>query len=116
MLKPASLGTLDAGSPHFFCPAKDCPVVYFDKNKKTYRKTDVKVSVYHKDASSDTPVCYCFNWTKEKLKNAIQTEEVNPIEQIRENIKKDRCGCEVNNPQGSCCLGNVTGFIKQGSA
>lgn len=28
-------------------------------------------------------------------------------------IKADRCGCEVNNPQGSCCLGNVSAFIKQ---
>ncbi|MGE7922400.1 hypothetical protein ACQKND_04340 [Viridibacillus arvi] len=35
-----------------------------------------------------------------------------PIEQIRENIHKNRCGCEVNNPQGSCCFGNVTKYIK----
>ncbi len=26
-------------------------------------------------------------------------------------IKANRCGCEVNNPQGSCCLGNVMTFV-----
>nr|WP_249413964.1 hypothetical protein [Alteribacter keqinensis] len=57
MLKPASLGTLNAGSAHLFCPAKDCQAVYFDEIEKTYGKTDVKVPVYQKEASSDTPVC-----------------------------------------------------------
>ncbi|WP_019011639.1 hypothetical protein [Deinococcus aquatilis] len=32
-------------------------------------------------------------------------------EVIRGHIRANRCGCEVNNPQGSCCLGNVTRLI-----
>lgn len=37
----------------------------------------------------------------------------NPVELIRENIRENRCGCEVNNPQGSCCLGNVITYIRK---
>ena len=63
-----------------------------------------------------TPICYCFDWTKEKIKQyAEKGLTPNPVEHIRENIKEKRCGCEVNNPQGSCCLGNVTIFFLESS-
>jgi hypothetical protein len=27
-------------------------------------------------------------------------------------VKADRCACEVRNPQGTCCLGNVTAAVR----
>lgn len=114
MLKPTILEALNASLTHYFCASEDCNVVYFDANKKTYLKSDIKVPVHQKDNSSFVPVCYCFGWTKEKIKQYVKTGRTpNPVEHIRENIKENRCGCEVNNPQGSCCLGNVTGYIKK---
>ena len=88
-------------------------MVYFDTDKKTYLTSEIKVSIHQKDNSFDIPVCYCFGWTKEKIKQYVENGFTpNPLEHIRENIKENRCGCEVNNPQGSCCLGNVTNYIK----
>ncbi|MCH1627421.1 putative iron-sulfur cluster-binding metallochaperone [Ferdinandcohnia quinoae] len=114
MLKPTTLDKLNAGLTHYFCSTKDCNVVYFDIDNKMYLTTEIKVSVYQKDSTSVVPVCYCFNWTKEKIKRYIEEGlNPNPVEHIRENINENRCGCEVNNPQGSCCLGNVTGYIKE---
>lgn len=113
MLKPAILSTLDANLLHYFCASKDCDVVYFDSNKKTYVTSEIKVPVHQKSDSFDTPVCYCFGWTKEKINQYVDEGHTpNPLEQIRENMKADRCGCEINNPQGSCCLGNVTNYVK----
>ncbi|MFD4820899.1 putative iron-sulfur cluster-binding metallochaperone [Peribacillus butanolivorans] len=113
MLKPSVLDSLNAGLTHYFCSTKDCDVVYFDTGKKMYLTSEIKVSVHQKDKSSIVPVCYCFGWTKEKIKEYIKQElSPKPIEHIRKNIKENRCGCEVNNPQGSCCLGNVTNYIK----
>ncbi|MGE7768669.1 putative iron-sulfur cluster-binding metallochaperone [Peribacillus sp. NPDC096540] len=113
MLKPSVLDSMNAGLTHYFCSTKDCDVVYFDIGKKTYLTSEIKVSVHQKDKSSIVPVCYCFGWTKEKIKEYIKQEiSPKPIEHIRKNIKENRCGCEVNNPQGSCCLGNVTNYIK----
>ncbi|QDQ02447.1 (2Fe-2S)-binding protein [Lysinibacillus fusiformis] len=113
LLKPSALETLNAESTHYFCSTKDCDVVYFDTINKKYLISDIKVSVHQKDDSTTIPICYCFDWTKEKIGKYVKQELVpKPIEQIRENIKENRCGCEVNNPQGSCCLGNVTKYIK----
>ncbi|MED3652696.1 putative iron-sulfur cluster-binding metallochaperone [Heyndrickxia sporothermodurans] len=113
MLIPTILDTLNASLTHYFCSTKDCKVVYYDTSKKTYITSEVKVSVYQKDNSSTVPVCYCFGWTKEKIKQYVEDGLAsNPVEHIRDNINENRCGCEVNNPQGSCCLRNVTSYTK----
>ncbi|GAA0391237.1 hypothetical protein GCM10008933_22710 [Paenibacillus motobuensis] len=70
-----------------------------------------KVSVFQKDDSLDVPVCYCFGWTRERLIQAVREHQL-PTDHIQEQIQANRCGCEVNNPQGACCLGNVTAFIR----
>lgn len=113
-VKPTILDSINPDLPHYFCSTIDCNVVYFDNSEKTYYLSDVKVPVHQKDISQIVPICYCFNWTKEKIKESVEDRlTLNPLEHIRENIKENRCGCEVNNPQGSCCLGNVTEFINQ---
>ncbi|MEG0440166.1 MAG: (2Fe-2S)-binding protein [Solibacillus sp.] len=113
LLKPTALETLNANVNHYFCSSKECDVVYFDADNKKYLTTDIKVAVHQKDDHVTTSICYCFDWTKEKLEKYVKQELFpNPIEHIRENIKENRCGCEINNPQGSCCLGNVTKYIR----
>lgn len=113
MLIPTTLDSLNAGLIHYFCSSEDCNVVYFDEDKKTYLTSEIKVSVYQKENSSSVPVCYCFGWTKDRLKENVEKGfSSKPIEHIRHNIKENRCGCEINNPQGSCCLANVTNYIK----
>ncbi|WNS75681.1 (2Fe-2S)-binding protein [Bacillus sp. DTU_2020_1000418_1_SI_GHA_SEK_038] len=112
LLKPTALETLNANVNHYFCSSKECDVVYFDADNRKYLTSDIKVATHQKDDHVTTPICYCFDWTKEKIKKHVKQElSLNPIEHIRENIKENRCGCEVNNPQGSCCLGNVTKYI-----
>ncbi|MBS4203680.1 putative iron-sulfur cluster-binding metallochaperone [Lederbergia citrea] len=114
LLKPSALESLDAKENHYFCSTKDCNVVYFASNNKNYIISDIKVPVHQKDDSIITPVCYCFNWTKEKIKVfVVNGLTPTPVDHIRKNIKENRCGCEVNNPQGSCCLGNITTYIKK---
>ena len=34
------------------------------------------------------------------------------VQQITELVKAEKCFCEVTNPQGSCCLGNVSKVVK----
>jgi len=112
-LKPTVLDTFNPDLIHYFCSTEDCDVVYFDTDKKSYSISEIKVSVYQKDNSTTVPVCYCFDWTREKIIKYVE-EGIGskPLEHIRQNVKENRCGCEVNNPQGSCCMGNVTKFIK----
>lgn len=110
LLKPRALETIHTESTYAFCTNSACEVVYFS-DVRTFGKDMLKVSVFQKDDALDVPVCYCFGWTRERLLQAVQ-ENQHPIEHIREQIQSNRCGCEVNNPQGACCLGNVTTFIR----
>lgn len=107
LLVPDALATLDPAPQYFFCPDTTCDTVYFS-GTSTYQQQHVKVPVFQKDPSAEVPVCYCFGWTRARLRDAtvLHQSEVIPA-QIAEHVRAGRCGCEVNNPQGSCCLGNI---------
>lgn len=110
LLKPTVLETTQPEMTYAFCTNASCDVVYFS-GEQTFGKDMLKVPVFQKNDALDVPVCYCFGWTRENLIQAVQQNQ-RPIDHIREQVQANRCGCEVNNPQGSCCLGNVTSFIR----
>lgn len=113
LLTPRSLATLAPGEPYRFCPDPTCEVVYYSPTR-TYRIADVQVPVYQKDAGDDVPVCYCFGWTRGALLHARQMEEgQSVVGEIRAHVRAGRCGCEVNNPQGACCLGNLARALER---
>jgi len=37
--------------------------------------------------------------------------ESSAVASITDHIQAKRCGCKVNNPQGSCCLSNIKSFF-----
>lgn len=107
LLRPDSLVQLAPDVQYYFCSDSGCEVVYFSTNG-TYYRHELKVPVYQKDSGADVPVCYCFGWTRATIADAAalgEEDEITPS--ISAHIKAGRCGCEVNNPQGACCLGNV---------
>lgn len=110
LLKPKALETIHPEFSYAFCSNQACEVVYFS-DSQTFGKEMLKVSVFQKDIGLDVPVCYCFDWTRGRLIQAVQ-ENQRPIDHIRQQVQANRCGCEVNNPQGACCLGNVTAFVR----
>ena len=95
-----------------FCRTADCEVVYFRPDEVLFRKDDLTVRVHQKEPDDPTvPVCYCFGWTPEKILAEIETTGKSAaFEQITAEVKADNCYCEVTNPQGSCCLGNVSRY------
>ena len=73
----------------------------------------VKVSVFQKDGGMQVPICYCFNWTRARIVGEIQKTGKSDAETaILTQVKAGRCSCDVNNPQGRCCLANVRSFVK----
>ncbi|GGK38982.1 (2Fe-2S)-binding protein [Deinococcus malanensis] len=107
LLTPVALATLDPDEAYRFCPDATCDVVYFG-SKRVYRQADVKVPVFQKNQDFRVPVCYCFGHTRADLDTATRNGQADTIpSSIQAHIKAGRCGCELNNPQGSCCLGNV---------
>lgn len=115
LLRPNALEDLVPDQEYYFCSSNNCRMVYFNEQNQTYNKDDLKVPVYQKDMSSDTPICYCFGWTRSRISDEPQQKgkgSSTVVQQITKHIKANRCGCEVNNPQGSCCLGNVTAYVR----
>ncbi len=112
LLKASSLETIEPSNTYAFCPNPSCNIVYFSGTHSQIFEADaLKVPVFQKNSNMDVPVCYCFNWTRQRLVQAVKDNQP-PIDQIKSHVQSNRCGCEVNNPQGACCLGNVTAYIR----
>lgn len=118
LLTAAAAETLDLGRAFYFCPGSQCDVVYFSKGSaQVFKKADVRVRVGQKETSSPRPVCYCFGHSYESIKAEIEQRGTSTVvDDIKAKMKSPGCACEVKNPQGSCCLGNVTQAIKKATA
>ncbi|WP_336775182.1 putative iron-sulfur cluster-binding metallochaperone [Paenibacillus sp. MMO-58] len=112
LLKESALEVIEPENPFVFCFNPKCSIVYFSGNhSQTFVENDLKVPVFQKNQGADVPVCYCFDWTRERLIKAVGSDK-KPADQIKAHVQAGRCGCEVNNPQGGCCLGNVNSFVR----
>lgn len=112
LLLPKALAILEANENYRMCSNKKCEVVYFNDKGGIFKAQDLKVPVFLKNDDQNCPVCYCFGWTREMLRaDHEKTGSSTAVNEISEHIKAGRCGCEVNNPEGSCCLGNVKKYL-----
>ena len=48
-----------------------------------------------------------------ELRAATPAARAATLEDIDAGIKTGQCACDLRNPQGSCCLGNVRGLIQR---
>lgn len=106
LLRPAALARRSE-SQHEFCATPSCPVVYFGRDER-FTRDDIIVPVFQKKSDPARPICYCFDVKVSDIREEIaRTGESTAGARIKELIRMGRCACELRNPQGSCCLGNV---------
>ena len=111
LLRPQALARVSARE-HRFCASASCRVVYFGLGE-VFRREDVLVPVFQKEPAGDRTVCYCFAVSEGDIRREIQATGGSPaVERITALVKSERCACEVRNPQGTCCLGNLTAAVK----
>ncbi|MDF1884147.1 hypothetical protein JHD49_09365 [Sulfurimonas sp. SAG-AH-194-C21] len=97
----------------YYCKTPSCEVIYF-RNEETLLQKDIKVLVGLKDGANPATVCYCFEWTKEKiLKEIKESGETVALSDIKAKMQNPGCSCETLNPSGGCCLGDVSKAIKE---
>ena len=98
-----------------FCRTEDCPVVYFSADGQVFEEEALRERVHQKHPlADDVFVCYCFRHTPGSIRTELETTgKSTVIERIRAGIDAGQCACEVRNPQGSCCLGNVTKLVRR---
>ena len=103
---------------HFYCSSAECPVVYFSADGSSlFTVNDVREKVYHKEATKpEVLVCYCFRFSLGNLKSGSAEQRTTIISEIKQGILESQCACDLRNPEGSCCLGNVSKLVKQFNA
>lgn len=107
LLKNETKDSLKSLESFFYCKTSSCDVVYFRDDIFLYQK-DLKVTVGIKEGVKPANLCYCFGWTKEKIEDEIKhTGKTKALNDIKEKMKNIGCLCEIKNPSGSCCLGDV---------
>ena len=97
----------------YYCKTASCEVVYF-RDDEVLTQKDLSVIVGLKEGAAPATTCYCFGWTKEKIRAQLQeTGETNALEDIKAKMEDPGCSCEILNPSGGCCLGDNTKVIKE---
>jgi hypothetical protein len=97
-----------------FCGTPDCPVVYYSADQRQrFREQDVRERVFQKHPSEeDVFVCYCFRHTVRGIRRDTEAAaESTVVAAITAGIQAGKCACDIRNPQGSCCLGNVRALV-----
>lgn len=97
-----------APTPLYFCREPICSVVYFAADGQAYTSRDVRVAVWQKQPAGHRQICYCFDENEASmLRELIETGRCHAVQRVRDHITADRCACEVRNPRGTCCLGDL---------
>lgn len=99
---------------HRFCTNAACAVVYFDDGERTFRTDDIRVAVWQKEPFGGRAICYCFGETESAIRDEILRCGQSEAEtRVRAHIAACRCACDVRNPKGTCCLGDLLAAISR---
>ncbi len=104
---------------YYFCEAPDCDVIYFPfhPHAPRFHRGDLLIRVGVKEKSDPIPLCYCFGITRKDVRDEIERGGKSTVaERIKAEVKAGNCACEVKNPSGKCCLGNVTRAVQEALA
>jgi hypothetical protein len=96
------------GEAYCFCETPTCLVVYYSGEGAQVLKQQLRVRVGIKETDDPILLCYCFGVTERMIYDEIkQTGRSTASARIRAEVRAGNCRCEMENPSGRCCLGEV---------
>lgn len=100
-------------APRRFCRTQECNVLYYGLDGRTVGKAAASVRVGLKETEDPVPLCYCFEFTRADIEREVAERGDSTIPaRITAEIRAGRCSCELKNPSGACCLGEVNQAVK----
>ena len=97
-----------------FCPDPRCLVVYFGEDGTIFTTSDVRERIWQKEAPGRRTVCYCFGENEADIAAEIEARgQSDAVRRVRTCIAAGRCACEIRNPRGACCLGDVIAAVER---
>ena len=113
LLTERALARLEPGD-YRFCDDAQCDVVYFSGAGSQFDIEDLRVPVWHKQPAGSRMVCYCFGESEASIGAEIEsTGRSFAVERVRQHIAAGRCACELRNPRGTCCLGDLMAAVRR---
>jgi hypothetical protein len=111
LLTEPALARLEPGE-YRFCADARCDVVYFNAVGSRFDTADLRVPVWQKRPAGSRMVCYCFGESEPAIRTEIELSGRSlAVDRIRQHIAAGRCACELRNPRGTCCLGDVIAAV-----
>lgn len=112
LLREPALRRINSSATHHFCPDPSCDVVYFDGDGSVYRRGDIRVPVWEKEPFGSRMICYCFGENEADIRTELdQSGASQAVARVRAHIAAGRCACEIRNPRGVCCLGDLSAAV-----
>ncbi|MGV3516612.1 putative iron-sulfur cluster-binding metallochaperone [Luteitalea sp.] len=100
--------------PFHLCQEQTCPVVYFSSDGQAYTTADVRARPWQKQPAGNRRICYCFDENEASMRRELtETGRCAAVQRVRDHIAAERCACEVRNPRGTCCLGDLMKAVAQ---
>jgi len=113
LLTPGALARLQLAG-FYFCPSEGCDTVYFSDAGQVFQLADVIVQVWHKQPVGDRTFCYCFGENETAMQAELESSgRIAAIERVRHHIAERRCACDIRNPRGVCCLGDLSAAVRE---
>ncbi len=111
LLTETALRRFEPGAYHF-CSDPACSVVYFDDHGHRFDKDEIRVPVWQKEPRGARMICYCFDESETSIRAELDaTGGSLAVDRVRGHISAARCACDLRNPRGRCCLGELTETI-----
>jgi Zinc binding domain len=96
------------------CPDPRCAVVYFGEDGSVFTTSDVRERIWQKEPPGRRTVCYCFGENESDIAAEIERRGYSEaVQRVRTHIAAGRCACEIRNPRGACCLGDVIAAVER---
>jgi len=113
ILEPAqSLSLLAVGRR--FCGTPSCEVVYYGDDGRALTKSEIPIRVGLKEREDPIPLCYCFGFSVADVRREIaETGRCTIPARITAMVRAGQCSCEITNPSGICCLGELNRAVKE---
>ncbi len=106
-----TLGPVPPRQDFRLCTDPQCEVVYYGSAGAVLRTGDLTVQPGFK-TGSDGLVCYCFLHREADIARQLRARGSTDIfDSIQRQVQAGNCACEVRNPSGKCCLGEVQNAI-----
>lgn len=97
-----------------FCANPTCGTVYFGDAGDQFGTDEIRVPVWQKQPGGERLLCYCFGETESGIRSELMEQgRTDVVARIREHIAAHRCACDIRNPRGACCLGDVIAAVKR---